>query len=342
MKRILLSSLLPALAAVTPAFAQQAPSVYLSGYSYSAKQKAVGAIKTTDGTKLQSATLSGADASFFELQGDMLRIKKMKPQAQYMDVVIKAKAGKAKVSKSFRLVNDEFLDNKVIAHRGAWKNTKSPENSLASLNHAISMGCEGSEFDVHLSADSVLFVNHDDHIQGLTIEKSTAKELAALKLTNGEAFPTLEAYLKAGLKQNHTKLILEIKPSIVSTARALELTRRVVEMVTAMKAEGWVDYISFDYDVCKEVLKLAPYAKVSYLKSDKAPAELAADGMYGLDYHFSLMQKHPEWFSEARAKKLTINVWTVNEEPLMDWLLKENADFITTNEPELLLKKVSQ
>jgi len=342
MKRILLSSLLPVLAAVTPVFAQQTPSVYLSGYSYSAGQKSVGAIKTTDGTRLQSPVLSGPDASFFELRGDTLRIKKVKPQARFMEVVVKAKAGKSKISKSFRLVNDEFLHNKVIAHRGAWKNTKSPENSLASLNHAVGMGCEGSEFDVHLSADSVLFVNHDDHIQGLTIEKSTSKELSALKLSNGEAFPTLEAYLKEGLKQNHTRLILEIKPSVISTARALELTRRVVAMVTAMKAEGWVDYISFDYDVCKEVLVLAPYAKVSYLKSDKAPAELAADGMYGLDYHFSLMQKHPEWFSEAKAKKLTINVWTVNDEPLMDWLLKENADFITTNEPELLLKKVSK
>jgi glycerophosphoryl diester phosphodiesterase len=46
---------------------------------------------------------------------------------------------------------------RVIAHRGAWKNTGVPENSIASLQHAIALGCYGSEFDVHLSADSVPF-----------------------------------------------------------------------------------------------------------------------------------------------------------------------------------------
>jgi glycerophosphoryl diester phosphodiesterase len=341
MKRILFSTLIPIMAAITPVSAQQIPALYLTGYSYTATQQTIGAVKTLDGAKLQSLSLSGADASFFELKGDTLKLKKLKPAVQFMEVTVTAKAGKSKLSGKFRLINDQFHRNKVIAHRGAWKNTNSPENSLAALNHAINIGCEGSEFDVHLSADSVLFINHDDKIQGLDIEKSDSKQLAALKLTNGEALPTLTAYLREGLKQNRTKLILEIKPSTISTGRALALTKRVVAMVTAMKAEGWVDYISFDYDVCKEVIKLAPYAKVSYLKSDKAPAELAADGMYGLDYHFSIMQKHPEWITEAKAKNITINVWTVNDEALMDWLLKENADFITTNEPELLLKKVS-
>ena len=342
MKRIILSALLPVVAAIIPVHAQQSPALYLSGYSYSEKQHTVGAIKAIGDAKIQSFSLSGTDASYFGLRGNTLVLKKLKPDAQFMDVVVSAKSGKVKLSKSFRIVNDEFHPNKVIAHRGAWKNTNTPENSLASLNKAIAIGCEGSEFDVHLSADSVIFVNHDDKVQGLDIEKTSSTQLAALKLTNGESLPTLAAYLGEGLKQNHTKLILEIKASTISTARVLALTKRVVDMVTAMKAEGWVDYISFDYDVCKELLKLAPYAKVSYLKSDKALAELAADGMYGLDYHFSIMQKHPEWFSEAKSKKLTINVWTVKEEPLMDWLLKENANFITTNEPELLLKKISK
>ncbi|WP_442589293.1 glycerophosphodiester phosphodiesterase [Pedobacter sp. AW31-3R] len=342
MKRIIISTLIPVMAAITPVFAQQAPSLYLTGYSYSAKNKTVGVIKSMANSRIKSVSLSGPDAAFFELHADTLLLKKMKPEAQYMEVALKAKTAEGTVVKRVKLVNDEFIRNKVIAHRGAWKNTNSPENSIAALNHAIRIGCEGAEFDVHLSSDSVMFVNHDEHIQGLTIEKTDSKQLAGLKLTNGEAFPTLEMYLKEGIKQNKTKLILEIKPSIVSTERVLELTKRVVKLVGDLKAEGWVDYISFDYDVCKELLKLAPYAKVSYLKSDKAPAELVADGMYGLDYHFSVMQKHPEWITEAKAKNLTINVWTVNDEEIMDWLLKENADFITTNEPELLLKKIGK
>jgi glycerophosphoryl diester phosphodiesterase len=36
-----------------------------------------------------------------------------------------------------------------------------------------------------------------------------------------------------------------------------------------------------------------------------------------------------------------VNVWTVNEKPMLEDLLKQNVDFITTNEPELLLSMVN-
>ncbi|MDQ4139145.1 MAG: glycerophosphodiester phosphodiesterase, partial [Bacteroidota bacterium] len=104
---------------------------------------------------------------------------------------------------------------------------------------------------------------------------------------------------------------------------------------------AWVDYISFDYDVCTEVMKLAPYAKVAYLNGDKTPTELAKANFYGLDYHFKVLQKNPDWIQEAKHNKLTVNVWTVNEKAMLEDFLKANVDFITTNEPELLLNLIS-
>lgn len=233
-----------------------------------------------------------------------------------------------------------FAQTKVVAHRGAFKNTGVPENSLAALKEAIKMGCDGSEFDVQMSADSVLFINHDAHIQGIPIETTSSEVLSAAKLSNGEALPTLEAYLKEGIKQKKTRLVLEIKPSGVSKARGIAITHKVVAMVNALKAAPKVDYISFDYDICKEITKIAPKATVQYLAGDKAPAELQADGIHGFDYHFSVLRKNTDWIKEAKSKKMITNVWTVNDEPDMDWLLQEGVGLITTNEPELLLKKV--
>ena len=46
--------------------------------------------------------------------------------------------------------------NQVIAHRGAWKKNNFPQNSIASLNEAVKLGCYGSEFDVWMTADNVL------------------------------------------------------------------------------------------------------------------------------------------------------------------------------------------
>lgn len=54
-----------------------------------------------------------------------------------------------------------FLKNGVVAHRGAWKNDGLPQNSIASLKKAISLEVAGSEFDVQLTADGVLVLNHD-------------------------------------------------------------------------------------------------------------------------------------------------------------------------------------
>ena len=51
--------------------------------------------------------------------------------------------------------------NIVVAHRGAWKNLQLPENSIASLRQAIKLNCTGSEFDVHMTADDSLVINHD-------------------------------------------------------------------------------------------------------------------------------------------------------------------------------------
>ena len=240
------------------------------------------------------------------------------------------------------LISNSSGQVKVIAHRGAWKNTGAPENSIASLKNAIKLGCAGSEFDVHMSSDSVLFIHHDHGIQGLDIEKTTAKQLLELKLSNGETMPTLEEYLLAGIKQKKTRLILEIKPSEINKERSIALTHRVVETVKLLKAEAVVDYISFDYDVCKEVLRLAPKAKVAYLNGDLAPEALTADHMDGLDYHFKVLQKNTDWIKEAKERKLTINSWTVNDEAVMDWMISQNVDFITTNEPELLLKKLGK
>lgn len=228
--------------------------------------------------------------------------------------------------------------NKVIAHRGAWKNTGAPQNSIAALEHAIRLGCIGSEFDVHMSADSVLFVCHDHTIQGVHIEKTTASELSKIKLSNGETLPTLEAYLLAGKKQKKTRLVLEIKTSSISKERSLELTRRCVEMVKKTKTKKIVDYIAFDYDVCKKVKELDPSAAVAYLSSDKAPAVVAQDKIDGLDYHFSAFKKNENWIDEAKALKLSLNVWTVNDKEMMKWFLEKNMDFITTDEPEALLE----
>ena len=68
---------------------------------------------------------------------------------------------------------------KVIAHRGYWKAEGSAQNSIRSIVKADSINCYASEFDVWMTADSVLVVNHDPDINGVHIESSPASRVLA-------------------------------------------------------------------------------------------------------------------------------------------------------------------
>jgi glycerophosphoryl diester phosphodiesterase len=232
---------------------------------------------------------------------------------------------------------------RVVAHRGAFKKNNFPENSMASLKEAIRQKCSGSEFDVRMTKDDSLIINHDPHFNNLEIEKTFFADLNRFSLSNGEALPTLRQYLHAGLQnKNNTTLVLEIKPSGISKEQGKLIAEKVVRLVKELKAGKQVVYISFDYDILKRVIELNNKAVTQYLNGDKSPEQLKADGISGADYHFSVFKIHPEWIESARKNNIVLNAWTVNEAADMDWLLANDFDFITTNEPELLFERIKK
>ena len=232
--------------------------------------------------------------------------------------------------------------NPIIAHRGAWKSQNLPENSVAALKYAIQLGCQGSEFDVRMTADSVLVINHDPIYHGLSIEKEIYSDLLKFSLSNGEKIPSLEEYLLAGVAKNkYTRLICEIKPSELSKERGVLIAQKVYSIVKRLKVQSMVDYISFDLDILKTLISLNPKVSTQYLQGNLSPKALKSIGVSGLDYHFLVFRKYPEWISEAKNLNLVINVWTVNKEEDIDYFLQQGFDQITTNEPELLKDRLS-
>lgn len=235
-----------------------------------------------------------------------------------------------------------FANNPVVAHRGAWKTQNLPENSIAALKEAIRLQCTGSEFDVWMTADDSLVVNHDHDFHGLEIEKSTYNELIQFELSNGEKLPTAREYLLAGLESNKTtRLVFEIKPSKISKERGKAIAEKAFKLVQELKAEKHVVYISFDLGIIERILELNPSSNCQYLNGELSPLELKAKGIKGLDYYFKTLQKKPEWISEAKREGVVLNAWTVNEQSDLEWMLKNEFEYITTNEPELALELVA-
>ncbi len=238
------------------------------------------------------------------------------------------------------LVQDRFATNKTIAHRGAWKVANVPQNSMASLAAAQNLGCAGSEIDVYMTSDSIIILNHDPTYAKMKVESVTAKQLRNKPLPNGEPLPLLSDILRQTQTGNNTRLIIEIKSSSVGKAHALACTDRIVSMVQETGSQGWVEYISFDYDIVKRVLFWDPYAKVAYLNGDFTPEFLVKEGITGIDYNLAVLRNNPDWIPQARELGLTTNVWTVNTPEDMEYFLDQEIDVITTDEPALLIEKV--
>lgn len=234
-----------------------------------------------------------------------------------------------------------FADNPVIAHRGAWKAKNLPENSIAALKHAIELGCAGSEFDVRMTLDSILIVTHDPDYNGLFIEEHTYATLAKYKLENGETVPTLKEYILKGMENNKTTgLVCELKPS-KTEGRNVLMAEIAVALVKELKAQEYISYyISFSYEILQKIIELNPKAKTQYLDGSKSPETLSKESISGLDYAVHILKKKPEWIQQSKDQKLKLNAWTANSEEDLDWLIANNFDYITTNEPELLFERL--
>ena len=219
----------------------------------------------------------------------------------------------------------------VIAHRGFWKTEGSAQNSIAALEKAAEENLYGSEFDVQVTLDGKLIVNHDAKFQGFVIDETPFKELKKIKLKNGEKLPTLKKYLKAGKKQD-IQLILEIK-SHKSKEVEDKMAADIVKMVRKMGLQKQVEYIAFSLNICEQLAKLTPESEIAYLNGNLSPAELKKKGINGIDYNQKVLEKHPEWVEEAHRLGMKVNVWTVNKEDMMRKFIDMKVDYITTDYP---------
>ena len=233
--------------------------------------------------------------------------------------------------------NNSVMETKtqIIAHRGYWDTEGSAQNSIAALQKAAEIGVYGSEFDVNVTSDGIPIINHDGDIQGMRIEEHPFIDFADYTLSNGEKLPTLEEYLIEGAKYPEMKLILEIKSASTPEKESIA-TNIIMDMVERMKLQSQVEYIAFSLHIVKEIVKRAPTVKVAYLNGDLSPRELKEMGINGLDYHYSVFANNENWIEEAKESGVSINVWTVNSSELIENMILQKVDFITTDNPLLV------
>lgn len=237
-----------------------------------------------------------------------------------------------------------FHKNCVVAHRGAWKEAGLPQNSLASWREAVRLGCHGSECDVHITADDSLVVFHNLTHHGLTIKDSKYADLIKYPLKNGEKIPTFREYLTEVMKQNRTKLIVDVK-TMISDEYSIRLGREIVRVINEMGAMEWCEFLGSNIKALQDIQKTTG-RRVAYLGKwreelpEMYPDKIKENGFEAVDYQHIFYYAHPEWIKTFKKRGIHLNAWTVNKEEDMDWFLKRKFDYITTDYPGLLLKKL--
>jgi glycerophosphoryl diester phosphodiesterase len=232
---------------------------------------------------------------------------------------------------------------KIIAHRGAWKEFNLPENSIASLEKAIELKCDGAEFDVRRTLDGVLVVNHDPVYYGDTIQTNTYAFLNRNKLSNGESLPTLEEYFLKGTQDKHkTLLICEIKAAIKDKEQDYLATIETIALAKKLKIEKRIIYISFSKDILTWIKEQQSKATVLYLESDLSIDAVVQNKFDGINLHYTVFKNNSQLSATAKKAGLKIGSWTVNELSDLAILQAQGVEWITTNQPLQFQKQIME
>ncbi len=225
---------------------------------------------------------------------------------------------------------------KIVAHRGYWTAPGSAQNSIRSLVKADSIGADATEFDVYMTSDDVLVLNHDGLINGHWVTSTSSDTICAQKLENGENLPTLRQFLDVA-KNLKIDLVLEIKGHS-TPERERQVAKACVDMINEYGLADRTQYISFSTVVCEELPKHTD-RPVSHLWGQRStPEQMVEIGADGIDYAWDYLDANPDVIDRSKKLGLLTNIWTVDDESHMIKAFNQGFDYLTTNYPEMAMK----
>lgn len=229
----------------------------------------------------------------------------------------------------------------IWAHRGA--SAHAPENSLEAFELARSMGADGIELDVQLSADGRVVVCHDETIDRTSngsgaIASMTLDELRAFDYANTHpgfsnvTIPTLDEVFEL-LGDAAMVVNVELKNSIEPYPGLEEA------VLACVRRAGWADRV---------ILSSFNHLSIAALQSAGLPtALLYADPIFEPWVHAQrvgavavhpsgiALQIDPDSVAACRARGIDVNVWTINTPQHAQLAAALGVHAIITNHPEI-------
>ena len=244
----------------------------------------------------------------------------------------------------------------IFAHRGGCD--LGPENTIAAFDIGMSTGADGLELDVHLSADNVVVVHHDNTLDRTTnatgsVSARTADELARVDagyrfVKDGEypfqgrgiGVPTLADVLR---RYRGVPTIIEIKVYTAAMGRAVaEEIRRAEALDYACVAGFGLASANAARAALPGVPSSASQPEVRlavYRSLLRCPVRRAPYQTYQVPECAEATRiVSPRFIRHAHSAGFKVQVWTVDEEADMRRLLEWGVDGLISNRPDVAVR----
>ena len=220
---------------------------------------------------------------------------------------------------------------KIIGHRGAAGYTL--ENTLASFQKAIEIGCDGTELDVHLTRDNIPVVIHDSTVDRVTsgsgiVSQMSLEEIKKLDCKDKQKIPTLQEVIDLCREKINLKIELKTDVAVKQVADALKQNNIV----------PGTSVLSFDKGTLKEIRKILPDLTLCYL------FEEYSDDVWKLAEDLSLEFLGPKYstvdqevIDKSHSLGIKIYTWTVNDKKTGKKLETMGVDELATDYPKVFI-----
>lgn len=247
----------------------------------------------------------------------------------------------------------------VIAHQGGEQ--LRPSNTMAAFTHAVELGVDVLEMDIHSTRDGVLVVMHDDTVDRTTDGNGRIQDLTLTEIKQldagyywtddegqtypfrgqGITVPTLEEVFAAFPDMPMNIEIKQSDPSIVATFCALldQYDMRDQVLIPSFHPETMVEFREKCPGVATsmtepEIRRFFVLNTLHLGRLFNPPGEAFQVPEYSGDLHVVTGR----FVAGARERNIDVHVWTVNDPADMARLIDLGVDGIITDRPDLLLE----
>ncbi len=255
----------------------------------------------------------------------------------------------------------------VIAHQGG--KLLAPGNTIEAFGHAVDLGVDVIETDIHITKDGHLVTIHDPTVDATTdgsgyVKDYTLKELQRLDAAyhfqdlkgtfsyrgKNVYVPTLEEVFQ---RFPNTKVNIEIKDDNPQD-RIEEIIQKLLKLVAEYNMEDKVLIASFDQNIINLVETYSQGTVATQGGRQEAKKFVILQKLFLRNLYqskvdafqlplqegdFDLTQ--PILINGAHRIGLYVHYWTINDKDTMERLVRNGADGVITDRPDLLLEVVN-